>query len=198
MRSRTVYSLIAVLITLLLGVTHPELISSRAKPATKSVQKTYLATDLDGKTFPVAKVVDGDTLDISVNGNTVRIRLIGIDTPEVVDPRKVVQCFGREASDKAKQILTGTQVRIELDPSQGMYDKYDRLLAYIYAPLNVKQEGLLFNKYMIAEGYAHEYTYDLPYKYQKDFKAAEVSAREGEKGLWSPTSCNGDTKKPAA
>ena len=155
--------------------------------------KQFVAADLDGKTFSVAKVIDGDTLDISVSGSDVRIRLIGLDTPETVDPRKIVQCFGREASDKAKQMLTGTSVHLELDPSQGMYDKYGRVLAYIFLA-----DDTLFNKYMIAEGYGHEYTYDLPYKYQNDFRAAEKSAREQQKGLWSPTSCNGDTTKPAA
>src|SRR5579871_3898987 len=50
----------------------------------------------------VTYVVDGDTVDVQLeSGNTERIRLIGIDTPETVDPRKPVQCFGREASDHA-------------------------------------------------------------------------------------------------
>ena len=88
-------------------------------------------------------------------------------------------------------------MRIELDPSQGTYDKYGRLLAYVYAPLDSKPEGLLFNQFMIISGYGHEYTYNVPYKYQKEFKAAEKAARDLRIGLWSPSSCNGDTKKPA-
>ena len=127
-----------------------------------------------------------------MNGTNVTIRLIGVDTPETVDPRKPVQCFGKEASDKAKQMLTGQRVRIEEDPSQGTYDKYGRLLAYIFLP-----DGTLFDEYLIAEGYGHEYTYDTPYKYQKEFRAAETDARVEKKGLWANDTCAGNTTKPA-
>ena len=139
--------------------------------------------------FKVSRVVDGDTLDIDMDGTIERIRLIGIDTPETVDPRKAVQCFGKEASDKAKKILSGKMVSIEADTSQGERDVYKRLLRYVYL-----EDGTFFNKYMIAEGYAHEYTYQSnPYKYQVESKEAETQARETEKGLWSPDSCNGNT-----
>ena len=147
------------------------------------------ATSSDQNWYPVKKVVDGDTLKIVMGGKVVTLRLIGLDTPEIVDPRKPVQCFAREASDEAKKILTGQSIRIEQDPSQGTYDKYGRLLAYVYAPANSVQEGILVNKYMISEGYGHEYTYDLPYKYQKEFKAAETEARISQKGLWAPGRC---------
>jgi len=110
-----------------------------------------------------------------------------------VDPRKPVQCFGKEASDKAKELLTGKSVRLEKDASQGEYDKYGRLLAYVYLPdlpdSAGKAGGTLFNKYMIAEGYGHEYTYNLPYKYQQEFKAAEARARAEKKGLWADGVC---------
>ena len=136
--------------------------------------------------YPVERVVDGDTLAVEMNGKSVKVRLIGLDTPETVDPRKPVQCFGKEASAKAKELLTGKSIRLEKDASQGEYDKYGRLLAYVYLP-----DGTLFNKYMIAEGYGHEYTYNLPYKYQKEFKAAEVRARTEKKGLWADGACAG-------
>ena len=139
--------------------------------------------------YPVVKVVDGDTITILKDGEKVTVRLIGLDTPETLDPRKPVQCFGKEASDKAKQILSGSDVRIETDPSQGEYDKYGRLLAYVYAPANVRPQGILINEYMISEGYGHEYTYNLPYTYQAQFKAAEQSAREAKKGLWADGAC---------
>ena len=139
--------------------------------------------------YPVVKVVDGDTLTIAIEGKNVTLRLIGLDTPETVDPRKPVQCFGREASEKAKQLLSGTSVRIETDPSQGELDKYGRLLAYVYAPTSSKPEGILVNEYMIREGYGHEYTYNLPYKYQAQFNEAEGLAREEKKGLWADGAC---------
>lgn len=108
-----------------------------------------------------------------MDGTRETIRLIGIDTPETVDPRKPVQCFGGEASNKAKELLSGKKVRIEKDSTQGDRDKYGRLLTYIY-----REDGLFFNKYMIEQGYAYEYTYDTPYKYQAEFKEAEKYARE--------------------
>lgn len=138
--------------------------------------------------YSVVSVVDGDTVKLSIDGTTQTIRLIGLDTPETVDPRKPVQCFGKEASNKAKELLTGRSVRIEVDASQGTLDKYGRTLGYIF-----RDDGLFYNKYMIEQGFAHEYTYNIPYKYQSEFKAAEKSARENQRGLWSPNTCNGDT-----
>lgn len=138
--------------------------------------------------YAISSVVDGDTVKVNINGNIETLRLIGLDTPETVDPRKPVQCFGIEASNKAKELLSGQKVRIEKDPTQGDYDKYGRTLAYIY-----REDGLFYNKYMIEQGYAHEYTYDLPYKYQTEFKAAKKAAQENQLGLWSPATCNGDT-----
>ena len=132
----------------------------------------------------VIKVVDGDTIDVEIEGKIERLRLIGIDTPETVDPRKKVQCFGKEASDKAKELLGGQLVTLESDETQGEKDKYKRLLRYVILP-----DGTNLNLFMITEGYAHEYTYDEPYKYQAEFKQAEISARENSKGLWNPTIC---------
>lgn len=142
--------------------------------------------------YKVVKVIDGDTLDVAIDGKTERLRLIGIDTPETVDPRKTVQCFGKEASDKAKELLQNSSVRLEEDTSQDSRDKYGRLLRYVYL-----EDGTNYNKYMIAEGYAHEYTYQVPYVYQAEFKAAEKSARENNRGLWSPSSCGGVTTSEA-
>ena len=133
--------------------------------------------------FTVTKVVDGDTIWVD-NGGRMKIRMIGLDTPEVVDPRKPVQCFALEASEQAKTILGGHSVYLETDPSQDTVDRYGRTLAYVWT-----ESGRLFNLDMIADGYAFEYTYDLPYRYQQDFKAAEYDARAGERGLWSPGAC---------
>lgn len=138
--------------------------------------------------YSVVSVVDGDTIKLNIDGTTKTIRLIGMDTPETVDPRKPVQCFGKEASNKAKELLVGRSVRIEVDASQDTLDKYGRMLGYVF-----RDDGLFYNKYMIEQGFAHEYTYNIPYKYQSEFKAVEKLARENQRGLWSPDTCNGDT-----
>ncbi len=137
----------------------------------------------------VIRVIDGDTFVAEVNGTSTTIRLIGLDTPEVVDPRKPVQCFGQAASNEAKKLLAQGFVRLEYDASQGALDKYRRVLAYAYLPANSRPEGIMLNRYMIAEGFGHEYTYRFPYKYQEEFKAAERSAREQKKGLWADGVC---------
>jgi len=168
--------------------TPPIVTSSPQTIATSSVRNEAPAK-VAADWYPVVRVIDGDTIVVLMNGKNVTVRLIGLDTPEIVDPRKPVQCFGKEASEKMKRVISGQSVRVETDPSQGTYDKYGRLLAYIYAPANVRPEGILVNKYMIAEGYGHEYTYNLPYKYQAEFKAAQKQAREQKKGLWADRVC---------
>jgi len=142
--------------------------------------------------YLVTKVVDGDTLTISKDGSSVTLRLIGIDTPETVHPSKPVECFGTQASNKAKDLLSGTYITLETDDSQGTYDKYQRTLAYVYLP-----DGTMFNKYMISEGYAYEYTYGTPYKYQSEFKQAENSAKQNKKGLWADGVCEEETPIPS-
>lgn len=157
------------------AVVSPQAVATEA-PAAKPVQA--------GALYLVTKIVDGDTITISMNGSPETLRLVGIDTPEAVDPRTPVQCFGTEASDKTKDLLTGKKVRIEKDASQGERDKYDRLLAYVY-----REDGLFINKYLVENGYAREYTYNKPYRYQADFKTAQNTAKAQGRGLWAPNAC---------
>lgn len=138
--------------------------------------------------YLVSRVVDGDTISIDMDGETKKARLIGVDTPETVHPTKLVECFGKEASQKTKEILEGKAVKIEYDESQGMVDKYGRTLVYIFL-----EDGTNFNEYLIRNGYAYEYTYNEPYKYQELFKEAEIDAKENLRGLWASGVCS-DTK----
>ncbi len=145
-------------------------------------------------TFKVVRVDDGDTVVVDWNGQKRTIRLIGMDTPEVVDPRKPVQCFGREASARGHQLLENQTIKIETDQLVGEVDKYGRTLGYVFLP-----DGTLYNQAMIADGYAHEYTYNKQtYKYQAQFKLAEAEAKAAQKGFWSPVACNGNTKQAAS
>ena len=150
--------------------------------SSKITQKT--AVMLSDESYPVVRVVDGDTIVALIHGAEEKVRLIGLNTPETVDPRKLVECFGKEASDEARKILSGTSVRLETDPSQAVRDKYGRLLAYIFLP-----DGTNFDKMMIENGYGYEYTYDTPYKYQTEFRSAEKSAKENKRGLWADNVC---------
>ncbi len=137
-----------------------------------------------GELFPVVKVVDGDTITVMIGGVKETVRLIGIDTPEVRDPREAVECFGAEASEKAKELLGGKSVRLESDPSQGDRDRYGRLLRFVFLP-----DGTNAGLFLIQNGYGHEYTYNLPYIYKDQFEEAEREAREKKLGLWADGVC---------
>ncbi|MBI4578471.1 MAG: thermonuclease family protein [Planctomycetes bacterium] len=135
----------------------------------------------------VVRVIAGDTTDVQFeDGTVVRVRLIGIDTPESVDPRTVVQCYALEAAARARELLEGQVVTLELDPGQGERDRYGRLLAYLYLP-----DGQNVAEVLIGEGYAFEYTDRFPYAYQAPFQAAEQGAMTNGLGLWAAETCGG-------
>lgn len=148
-------------------------------PAQGGVENTI------GTYYEVAKVTDGDTIHVIVDGVDERVRLIGIDTPETVDPRREVQCFGKEATEAMKEYVGGKLVQLEYDESQGTRDTYGRLLAYVYL-----EDGQMVNRKMIAEGYAYEYTYMKPYKYRQEFRELQTLARTSGRGLWNPNACS--------
>lgn len=131
----------------------------------------------------VERVVDGDTIKLT-NGNT--LRYIGINTPETVDPRRPVQCFGHEASDFNKQLVTGKTVYLQKDVSET--DQFGRLLRYVYL-----ENGQMVNALLVTNGYAYASAYPPDIKFQELFKKLEATARESGVGLWS--SCNLPTTK---
>ncbi len=134
--------------------------------------------------YAVTKVIDGDTIEVSIDGKIERIRQIGINTPETVDPRSPVECFGIEASNQAKKLLSGKSVALETDSTQGERDKYNRLLRYVFLV-----DGTNFGEKMIRDGFAHEYTYSTPYKYQALYKAAQAETKTAKRGLWADGAC---------
>lgn len=127
----------------------------------------------------VTRVIDGDTIEIE---GRQRVRYIGIDTPETVDPRKPVQCYGREASDKNKELVAGKKVTLKKDVSET--DKFGRLLRYVYAG------NIFVNDYLVQQGFAHAVSYPPDIKYQGQFLQAEHEARENNRGLWAVNACS--------
>jgi micrococcal nuclease len=126
-------------------------------------------------------VVDGDTIDVAGIG---RIRLIGIDTPEVYGG---TECYGPEASAHMRWLVGGTSVNLEYDMSQGdpdplrpgiTLDRYDRVLAYVWVG------NANANLLQVRGGYAEEYLYRLPYRHYAEFVAAEQDAQVRGLGLW--------------
>ncbi len=125
----------------------------------------------------VERVVDGDTIKVLLSGTEETIRIIGIDTPETVDPRKPVQCFGQEASSYMKQLLEGKNVELQKNPAEER-DKYDRLLRYVH--LNGQDIGAQ----LIRDGYAFSYK-SYPHPRLEQYNELEIEAREASRGLWN-------------
>ena len=148
------------------------------------------------ETAVVTRVVDGDTIEVEVTGRnegvgigagrvgeSYDLRLIGIDTPESVKPGSPVECFGREASAALKALLEGAEVRLVKDVEE--VDRYQRLLRYVY----IGDE--MANARLVANGYAHAYTYPPNVRHSELFVQLQREARDDSRGLWSPETCNG-------
>ncbi len=141
-------------------------------------------------------MVDGDTLVVEVTSRVegpgageagrgeARVRLIGIDTPESVDPRRPVQCFGKEASAAMKALVEGAEVRMVKDVEEA--DRFDRLLRYVYLG------DEMINARMVSNGYASAFTYPPNVRHADLFVELEREARDNDRGLWSPDTCNGE------
>lgn len=143
------------------------------KPATLAVQDVIVKTNVATNAAVVTRVIDGDTIEIA-SGE--KIRLIGIDTPETVDPRRGVQCFGKAASEYTKSLVLNKQVQLVKDISET--DRYGRLLRYIYV------DDEFINEKLVREGYAKASSYPPDIKFQSILQDAQTSAQNDNKGLW--------------
>jgi len=127
----------------------------------------------------VVRVVDGDTIVVSPNE---KVRLIGVDTPETVHPRKAVECFGRQAKQFTRDAVEEKPIRVVLDEVNERTrhkDKYGRTLAYAYL-----DDGRMLNRELIRQGYAHAYT-RFRFRYLVEFLELERDARNQSIGLWA-------------
>ena len=124
----------------------------------------------------VVRVVDGDTIKVAMGSKEVTVRYIGIDTPETVDPRRPVQRFGKEASERNKNLVEGKSVRLEKDVSET--DRLGRLLRYVYV------NDDMVNATLVREGFAHAVSFPPDVRYQDMFRQLEREAREAKRGLW--------------
>ncbi len=155
----------------------------------ENLTKDTIAPDTKTETenspiYRVVEVVDGDTIKVMIAGEIKTIRLIGVDSPETDHPEKPLECFGKEASLALKELLTGASVYLKSDETQNDLDKYSRLLRYVY-----RDDDVFVNKWLIENGYAHEFTYKIPYIYQNEFKLAEKNAEKNKIGLWADDAC---------
>ena len=161
----------------------PEILGNQAQisDATIPIQEAPTAPAQAESHFLVTKVIDGDTFEIEFNGKMAKVRIIGIDTPETVDPRRAVGCFGKKASEETKRLIEGKEVVLTKDISET--DKYNRLLRYVYLPIG-EGNNLFVNDYLIRQGFAKNLTYPPDIKHNARFLEAEKEARDNLRGLW--------------
>ena len=146
---------------------------------TNEVEDTSLVAT---ETYLVTKVIDGDTIAVDINGEEKRVRYIGIDTPETGKSSRLAECYGKEATERNRELVENKKVRLEKDISET--DKYGRLLRYVYV------EDEFINKKLVEDGFADTATYPPDVKYVEVFKDAKRQAKDANKGLWG--GCFGD------
>ena len=142
------------------------------------------------KYVTVIRVVDGDTFELE---NKEKVRLLGIDTPEKYESKKLekdaessgmdkktVKKLGQLASDYVKRFVEGKRVRLERDPVNEDKDRYGRLLRYVYL-----EDGTCVNAKIIKDGYAQVYE-KFPISKMDEFRKLQREARENNRGLWGP------------
>jgi micrococcal nuclease len=127
----------------------------------------------------VVRVVDGDTIRVRLDGRTERVRYIGIDTPESVEPGTSVQCFAKRASAANARLVAGRTVRLVGDVEQR--DRYGRLLAYVYR----EPEGTFVNAALVRDGYARTLTIAPNVAHARELADLARAARREHRGLWS-------------
>jgi endonuclease YncB( thermonuclease family) len=132
----------------------------------------------------VIRIVDGDTIDVDIDGQRASVRLIGIDTPEKTGGFRDAECYGDEATERMQQLLTpGDEVFLERDEEQ--YDQYDRVLAYVHRGT----DALFLNHQLVLEGFAAAKRYEPNTFHAELLEDAQDQARQAQLGLWS--ACGG-------
>ena len=129
-----------------------------------------------GALVPVVGVTDGDTIKVRVGSTTERVRLIGLDAPEL----KGDECWAQKASSRMQSLVQSRSVRLVADPTQDDRDRYGRLLRHV-----VTEDGRLAAQVLIEGGFAREYTYRTAYEHRGDYLAAEKRAKAKKLGVWS-------------
>ncbi len=188
MLSKFIY-LAAAAVFLVLTITAQK---QNAKPQDVSVATTTAQTiqivQSTSTNALVIKVVDGDTIEVRLDAEPkieYKVRLLGVNTPETVDPRKAVECFGKQASDFSKKTLSDKRIKLVSDPQADERDKYDRLLRNVYL-----EDGTDFNAMLVEQGFAYAYlSFPLNPERKTQLRKLEAQAKAAGRGLWGEGVC---------
>ncbi|MDP2629159.1 MAG: thermonuclease family protein [Candidatus Harrisonbacteria bacterium] len=143
-------------------------------------QKTE-TVELAGSIF----VFDGDTFQAQIGGKRETVRLLGIDTPEIDSPYGEEECFGQEASEFLRELISGERLKLRADPAAPDRDSYNRLLRYTYR----EGDDLFINEEILREGYGKTFFLGQDLIYKEELLSAERQAQQTKSGLW--LSCEG-------
>jgi micrococcal nuclease len=161
-------------------------------PLTAPLAPAHASETVSTTSGVVDRVIDGDTVDVllATGGDPVRVRILGIDTPETVDPDAPVQCWGPEASAWAHQQLDGTTITLTADPVADDTDRHGRLLRYVLLP-----DGSNYSVRAAETGMARAYIYQGQHLTEaSNITAAQATAQSTGAGLWGAP-CFGDTAR---
>ncbi|MFQ5929929.1 MAG: thermonuclease family protein [Acidobacteriota bacterium] len=137
-----------------------------------------VSSQSDPAVVQVVRVIDGHTIQVCCAfGDLVKVRYIGVDTPEIHHPMKGVEHYGKEASEANRKLVDGKIVRLEFDVEQ--LDRYGRILAYVFL-----DDGTFVNAWLVENGYAMVMTVPPNVKHQELFLKLQREAREAKRGLW--------------
>ncbi|MFN2144519.1 MAG: thermonuclease family protein [Anaerolineales bacterium] len=174
-KTRLALSLAALLLAALACVSDEPLPTLAPISATSSAPRTEfdcIPTGTQRQTAELVEVIDGDTIDVRIDGQVARVRYIGVDTPEREDP------YYEEATTANRILLGSGTLTLVRDVSET--DRYDRLLRYVFT-----EQGYLVNYQLIVDGYAHLVTFPPDVACAETFLAAQEDARSREAGIWA-------------
>lgn len=157
---------------------------SANKSATEFATEATYVTSNQTAEYTVERVVDGDTIVVNIDGESTKVRFIGIDTPESVNPDADKNCeYGKVVSNYTKKLLNNKKVSLEYDVKST--DIYGRTLAYVYL------DNKMVNKKLVAKGFAVAKEYEPNTKYSDMFTQTQVKAEKAKVGMWAyDTNCD--------
>jgi micrococcal nuclease len=156
--------------------------SAESATATPTLEATFAPTGTTTEAT-VVRVTDGDTIVVSYGGDEHKVRYIGMDTPETVDPNDPLQWMGPEATKANEALVEGKTVYLEKDMSE--VDQFDRLLRYVW--LTDGTAWTLVNLELVRQGVAFAKSYPPDVRYDSVYAEAESVARNSAFGLWQAT-----------